>query len=173
MTIYRLARNMAIGENLPRKFWPGGRNSGVNLGRKFWPPEIPNWNFRPEISAPLQRVAPQLVIRDLAKNRGGRKFCPNQRVAPQPFVRDLAEFSRVGNYRISGPRKFCQTRISGPFTECCTTTFCKGLGRISKGWKFMEFPAPGNFVQGRKFWPWGGISGPEAKFPALEILSSG
>jgi hypothetical protein len=33
----------------------------------------------------------------------------------------------------------------------------------------MEFLAPENFVQGRKFRPWGGISGPEAKFSALEI----
>jgi hypothetical protein len=33
----------------------------------------------------------------------------------------------------------------------------------------MKFPAPGNFVQGRKFRPWGGISGPEAEFPALQI----
>jgi hypothetical protein len=132
---------MAVGENLPRKFRPGGGNSRVNLGQKFRPPEIPDWNFWPEIPTHLQRVAPQLVIRDLAKNRGAEilKFpapgnsaltefpAPNQRVAPQPFVRDLAEFLRAGNYEISGPRKFCQTRISGPFTERCTTTFCKGL----------------------------------------------
>jgi hypothetical protein len=110
-----------------------------NLPQKFWPPEIPNWNFRPEIPAPLQRVAPQLV------------------------KRDLAEFSRAGNYEISGPRKFCQTRISGPFTERCTTTFCKGLSQISKGQKFsprkfcpgVEIPA-----LGRKFRPWSKISGP-------------
>jgi hypothetical protein len=33
----------------------------------------------------------------------------------------------------------------------------------------MKFPAPGNFVQGRKFRPWGGISGPETEFPALQF----
>jgi hypothetical protein len=31
----------------------------------------------------------------------------------------------------------------------------------------MKFLALGNFVQGRKFRPWGGISGPETEFPAL------
>jgi hypothetical protein len=31
----------------------------------------------------------------------------------------------------------------------------------------MKFLAPENFVQGRKFRPWGGISGPETEFPAL------
>jgi hypothetical protein len=33
----------------------------------------------------------------------------------------------------------------------------------------MEFPAPRNFVQGQKFQPWGGISGPETQFLALEF----
>jgi hypothetical protein len=32
---------------------------------------------------------------------------PLQNVAPQCFVRDLAEFQRAGNYEISGPQKFC------------------------------------------------------------------
>jgi hypothetical protein len=33
----------------------------------------------------------------------------------------------------------------------------------------MKFLAPGNFVQGRKFQPWGGISGPETEFSDLEF----
>jgi hypothetical protein len=32
---------------------------------------------------------------------------PLQKVAPQRFVRDLAEFRRAGNYEIFGPQKFC------------------------------------------------------------------
>jgi hypothetical protein len=32
---------------------------------------------------------------------------PLQSVAPQRSVRDLAEFRRAGNYEISGPQKFC------------------------------------------------------------------
>jgi hypothetical protein len=47
--------------------------------------------------------------------------------------------------------------------------FRKGLSRISKGRKLWNFRPPGNFVQGRKFWPWGGISGPETEFLALQI----
>jgi hypothetical protein len=104
---------------------------------------------------------------DLAKIRragnsgisGPRKFWllrisgPFPKAAPQPFVKDLAEFLRARNYGISGPRKFCQIKIFGSFTEHCTTTFYKGLSRISKGRKFMEFPAPRNFVQERKFRP--------------------
>jgi hypothetical protein len=66
----------------------------------------PENSARPEFLAPLQSVAPQRSIKDLAKFRS-------------------------------------------------------------------EFPAPRNFVQGRKFRPWGKISGPEAKFLALEIFSSG
>jgi hypothetical protein len=110
----------------------------------------------------LEFPAPEILEFPAPENSALTEFtAPYQRVAPQPFEKDLAEFSRAGNYEIFGPRKFCQTRISGPLTARCTTTFRKGLSRISKGRKFMEFLAPGNFVQGREFWPWGGISGPE------------
>jgi hypothetical protein len=34
-------------------------------------------------------------------------LAPLQNVAPQHFVRDLAEFRRARNYEISGPQKFC------------------------------------------------------------------
>jgi hypothetical protein len=185
---------MAVGENLPRKFRSGGGNSGVNLGRKFRPggrncgprkfqTEISGLKFRPftescttarEKGLSEKSLGPE-ILKFLAPGNSALTEFPNpdQKVAPHPFVRDVAEFSRAGNCEISDPRKFCQTRISGPFTERCTTTFCKGLSRISKGHKFLEFLAPGNFVQGQKFRPWGGISGPEAKFLALEIFSSG
>jgi hypothetical protein len=172
---------MAVRENLPRKFRPGGGNSGVNLGRKFRPeggnsgprkfqtgnsgPFTESCTIARETGLSEKSRGPEILEFSAPGNSALTEFlAPNQRVAPQPFVRDLAEFSRAGNY---------QTRISGPFTERCTTTFYKGLSRISKGRKFMEFSAPGNFVQGRKFRPWGGISGPEAKFPTLEIFSSG
>jgi hypothetical protein len=161
MTIYRPAQNLSVGGDLTRnsdlgaeipgfhlrqKFWPGGRNSvlGVEIlaPRKFSFLKIPAKN-----SGPLLKVAPQLERKDLAKIRragnsrifGTRKFwllrisSPFLQAAPQPFVKDLAEFLRARNYE-----------ISGRFTECSTTTFCKGLSRI-------EFPAPRNFVQGRKF----------------------
>jgi hypothetical protein len=102
---------------------------------------------------------------------------PPLQAAPHPVVKDLAKFSRAGNYEISGPRKFCQTRISGPFTTRCTTTFSKGLSRISKGQKFrnfrppeiQEFPAPEILSRGGNSGPGGRISGPESKFPALKL----
>jgi hypothetical protein len=84
-----------------------------------------------------------------------------QRVAPQHFVKDLAEFLRAGNYGISGPQKFCQTRISGPLTARCTTTFGKGLSRISKGRKLWNFWLPEILSRG-------GNSSPRAEFPALK-----
>jgi hypothetical protein len=94
---------------------------------------------------------------------------PPLQAAPHPVVKDLAKFSRAGNYEISGPRKFCQTRISGPFTARCTTTFSKGLSRILKGRKFRNFRPPEILSRGRNSGPGGGISGPESKFPALKL----
>jgi hypothetical protein len=148
-----------LGFHLRRKFRPGDGNSGPP---KIFILKIPARNF-----GPLLKAAPQLERKDLAKICRPRISGPFLQAIPQPFVKDLAKFLRVRNYGISGPRKFCQIRISGPFTERFTTTFCKGLSRISKGQKFMEFPAPKNFVQGQKFRPWGRISSPETKFPAL------
>jgi hypothetical protein len=96
------------------------------------------------------------------KNSAKPEFpAPLLHVAPQHSVRDLAEFLRAGNYGISGPRKFCQTRISGPFTARCTTTFRKGLSRISKGRKLWNFWPPEVLSRG-------GNSSPGAEFPALK-----
>jgi hypothetical protein len=120
VTIYRPTRNISVGGDLPQKFWPGGRNSGVYLRQKFWPrggisgpPEI----FISENSGPLLHGAPQLGEKDLAKFlraknsgiSGPRKFWilrifgPPLQAAPHPVVKDLAKFLRAGNYEISGP----------------------------------------------------------------------
>jgi hypothetical protein len=46
----------------------------LSWGRKFRPLGNSKMEFLARNSGPFQRVAPQLELRDLAKNRGGRKF---------------------------------------------------------------------------------------------------
>jgi hypothetical protein len=128
--------------------------------RKFWP-EIPALYRRlhHSLRERTQRkfAGPEILEFLAPENSGFSEFlAPFPKAAPQPFVKDLAEFLRAGNYGISGPQKFCQTIISGPFTERCTTTFCKGLSRISKGRKFSP----------RKFCPGAEIPALGAEFPA-------
>jgi hypothetical protein len=53
----------------PRNFGMGAEFLGSTKGGISGPLEFPARN-----SGPFQKVAPQLELRDLAKNRGGRKF---------------------------------------------------------------------------------------------------
>jgi hypothetical protein len=77
---------------------------------------------------------------------------PFLQAAPQPFVKDLAKFLRA--------RNSAKSEFLAPLQSVEPQHFVKDLAEFRR-------PAPENFVQGRKFWPYGRISGPESKFLAL------
>jgi hypothetical protein len=166
MTIYRPARNLPVGENLPQKFQPGGGNSGVNLGRKFRPrggnsgPRkfqfgIFGQKFRPFTEScttardkGLSEKSRGLEILEFPAPRNSALtefLAPYQRVAPQPFEKDLAEFSRARNstrpeflapLRSVAPQRF--VKYLAEFRRAGPQKFCPGA----------EIPA-----LGRNFWP--------------------
>jgi hypothetical protein len=67
------------------------------------------------------------------------------------------EFSRAGNYGISGPRKFwfAKPEFPAPLQNVAPHRFVKDVAEFRR-----EFPAPEILSRG-------GISGPESKFPAF------
>jgi hypothetical protein len=97
---------MAVGENLPQKFRPGGGNSGVNLGQKFRPGGRNSGPFTESCTTARDKGlseksrGPEILEFPAPGNSALTEFsAPNQRVAPQPFVRDLAEILPDQNFR--------------------------------------------------------------------------
>jgi hypothetical protein len=69
--------NSGLGAEFPGSSKGGNSGLGAEIpawGRKFRPPGNSKMEFLARNSGPFQKVAPQLELRDLAKNRGGRKF---------------------------------------------------------------------------------------------------
>jgi hypothetical protein len=165
---------MSVGGDLPRKFRPGGRKFRGSLkaeilawGQKFRPPEISIQKIPARNSGPLQKVAPQLERKDLAKIRRARNseiFGPLPESCTTSFCKGLSrifEGQKLWNFRpleimeFLAPGNSAKPEFPAPLRNIAPQHFVKDLAefRRARNSEIQEFPALGNFVEGRKFWP--------------------
>jgi hypothetical protein len=99
MTIHRLAQNLSVGGDLPWKFWPGGRNSGVHLRWKFWPGGG-NSILGVEFLAWGQNFCPPEIF---TSENSGKKFWPFTAGCTTAWRKGLSENSQGQKFWIPAP----------------------------------------------------------------------